>query len=375
MLAHALLTDPGHRAGSKGWSMFDAAFIVLLLLLVLACVVIVGPLFFVGGLVVMMKGSRPWGTLLTVMGTGMMGLVYWGYTQLSHLNYSKGRVLRLKGRARVARRALGDGWADDTVPRLEGLTPWQRTVLGEAWMYSAGMEHASVPAFAKLSLKLSTLGAPSELLEACHLAALDEVRHARRCFALARAYSGLPWSAGAIPELGPSPASRPTPEEGDDWSRLVRGSLLDGCLAEGLAASVAAEASRRASDPVIRETLAVIAEDEERHAELGWDVIAFALERGGGKARQALRQALEALETRRTPELPRIPGVDEDFLARNGVLPQAELGRLMEECIQRTRTRAAAWREPPAPAQRTRVMMPPCSSSPNSSSSASTGRT
>jgi hypothetical protein len=271
----------------------------------------------------------------------------------------------------VARRALGDGWADDAVPSLEGLTPWQRTVLGEAWMYSASMEHASVPAFAKLSLKLTALGAPSELLEACHQAALDEVRHARRCFALARAYSGLPWSAGALPELGQQRPALPSPDAGDDWSRLVRGSLLDGCLAEGLAASVAEEASRRASDPVVRETLAVIAEDEARHAELGWDVIAFALERGGGKAKQGLREALEAMETQRTPELPRIPGVDESFLARNGVLPQAELGRLLEECLQRTRTRASAWVEP----QRTRVMMPPCSNSPNSSSSASAVKT
>ncbi|WP_233587268.1 hypothetical protein [Corallococcus sp. CA049B] len=91
----------------------------------------------------------------------------------------------------------------------------------------------------------------------------------------------------------------------------------------------------------MREILAVIADDERRHAELAWDVIAFALERGGGTAKQALRQALEALETQRTPSLPSIPGVDEAFLARNGVLPQAELGRLMEECIQRTRARSA----------------------------------
>jgi hypothetical protein len=75
-----------------------------------------------------------------------------------------------------------------------------------------------------------------------------------------------------------------------------------------------------------------------------WTVVAS--ERGGGKAKQALRQALDEMEARQTPSLPRIPGVDEDFLARNGVLPQAELGRLMEECIQRTRARAAAWVEP-----------------------------
>ncbi|WP_244219733.1 ferritin-like domain-containing protein [Corallococcus interemptor] len=316
---------------------------VEIVLMVVAAVVLLGPILFVAGIVTMSKRNSTRGGLMTLLGAVTMGLVFWAYNVLGNMNFSKGRVLRLKGRARVARRALGDGWADDAAPALEGLTPWQRTVLGEAWMYSAGMEHASVPAFAKLSLKLSALGAPSELLEACHLAALDEVRHARRCFALARAYSGLPWSAGAIPELAQERPSPPSADEGDAWSRLVRGSLLDGCLGEGLAASVAEEASRRASDPVVSETLAVIAEDEARHAELAWDVIAFALERGGGKAKQALREALEALETQRTPALPSIPGVDEAFLARNGVLPQAELGRLMEECIQQTRERAMAF--------------------------------
>ncbi|WP_223636081.1 hypothetical protein [Corallococcus sp. EGB] len=176
--------------------------------------------------------------------------------------------------------------------------------------------------------------------------ALDEVRHSRRCFALARAYPGLPWSAGAIPELAQERPQQPGPDEGDAWARLVRGSLLEGCLGEGLAASVAGEASRRASGPVVRETLAVISEDEGRHAELAWDIIAFAPERGGGKARQALRQALDALETRRTPALPNIPGVDESFLETNGVLPQPELGRLMDECVQRTRERAGACLEP-----------------------------
>ncbi|WP_233613316.1 MULTISPECIES: ferritin-like domain-containing protein [Corallococcus] len=336
--------------GCTRWHMRCSSEGMVELIAVFVCfIVLLGPMLFVSGLVVMMKGSGTRGRVLTILGATTMGLVYWAYSAISHMNFSKGRVLRLKGRARVARRALGDGWADDAAPELEGLMPWQRTVLGEAWLYSAGMEHASVPAFAKLSLKLSALGAPSELLEACHLAALDEVRHARRCFALARAYSGLPWSAGMIPELGQDRPQRPNPGEGDEWSRLVRGSLLDGCLGEGLAASVAAEASRRASDPVVRETLAVIAEDEGRHAELAWDVIAFALERGGGKAKQALRQALDALETQRTPSLPSIPGVDESFLARNGVLPQAELGRLMEECIQRTRARAIGSEYAPTP--------------------------
>lgn len=306
---------------------------------------------FVGGLILMLQKHQPRG--LRVLG-GVMALgtavtvggLAWLVHLISSTNFSKGRVLRLRGRTRVARRALGVGWADDAVPDVSGLTPWQRTVLGEVWMYSAGLEHASVPAFSKLSLKLSALGAPSELLEDCHLAALDEIRHARRCFALASAYSGVGWTAGTIPELGQG-STRPSPmDSGDTWARLVRGSLLDGCLAEGMASLVAGEGARRAADPVVRETLSVISEDEGRHAELAWDVIAFALKRGGRSAKDALRQALLALESQQTPALPRVPGVDEDFLARNGVLPQVELGRLMAVCIERTRARADALLEP-----------------------------
>ncbi|MFY1828560.1 ferritin-like domain-containing protein [Myxococcus fulvus] len=282
-----------------------------------------------------------------VLSAGGVAWAIWAFFELlGSLGTSKGRVLRLQGRARVARRALGTGWADEAMPEVSGLTAWQRTVLGELWMYSARMEHASVPAFAKLSLRLSALGAPSELLEDCHLAALDEVRHARRCFALARAYSGMSWTAGPIPELGQD-GGRPTATASeDDWARLARGSLLDGCLAEGMASLVAAEGSRRASDPVVRETLSVIAEDEGRHAELGWDVLDFALERGGGSAKAGLRRALAELDSRSTPSLPAIPGMDEDFLARNGLLPQAELGHWMGVCIQQTRARALALLEP-----------------------------
>jgi hypothetical protein len=331
---------------------FESAESVLFLVLcVFLFALLLGPAAFVGGLILMLSkrhsgGIRVLGGAVTLFGTATMGGMAWLINAIGSTNFSKGRVLRLRGRTRVARRALGEGWADDAAPEVSGLTPWQRTVLGEVWMYSAGLEHASVPAFSKLSLKLSALGAPSELLEDCHLAALDEVRHARRCFALARAYSGVRWTAGTLPELEQGSAQPSPAGTGDPWSRLVRGSLLDGCLAEGMASLVAGEGAIRATDPVVRETLAVISEDEGRHAELAWDVIGFALERGGRSAKEALRQALPALESQQTPALPRIPGVDEDFLAHNGVLPQAELGRLMAVCIERTRARAEALLEP-----------------------------
>jgi hypothetical protein len=166
------------------------------------------------------------------------------------------------------------------------------------------MEHASVAAFAQLSLYLSALGAPPALLERTHAAALDEIRHASRCFALASAYAGRPWTAGAIPALAQAGGAGPM-----SFARLACGSLVDGCLAEGLAADVAAAGAAAAVDPAIRATLTMIAEDETRHAELAWDVLAWCLAHGGAatqrgaRAQRAVRDRAHAAPARRAGHL------------------------------------------------------------------------
>lgn len=55
-----------------------------------------------------------------------------------------------------------------------------------AWLRAGAGEHASVAAFARLSLQLMAHGAPMELLLAVHEAAADEVRHAALCWEMAR---------------------------------------------------------------------------------------------------------------------------------------------------------------------------------------------
>ena len=102
-----------------------------------------------------------------------------------------GRPLRVHGRPRRCRRARGTGWHDDTTPSLERLGPWTRARLGERWLAAARAEHASVPAFHHLGSQLAAAGAPVTLVNRCEAAAADEIRHARRCFALARAYADV----------------------------------------------------------------------------------------------------------------------------------------------------------------------------------------
>jgi hypothetical protein len=58
----------------------------------------------------------------------------------------------------------------------------------ERWTVAGLAEHASVAAFARFSLELMSVGAPSTLIWAAHAAAQDEIRHAQLCFGLANAY-------------------------------------------------------------------------------------------------------------------------------------------------------------------------------------------
>jgi hypothetical protein len=62
-----------------------------------------------------------------------------------------------------------------------------------------------------------------------------------------------------------------------------------------VAALALREAAAAAEDPAVRAVLSRIAADEERHAELAWRTVAWALGAGGRDVARALAAALEAL--------------------------------------------------------------------------------
>ena len=92
--------------------------------------------------------------------------------------------------------------------------------LAAAWLEIAQLEHASIAAFASLSLRLLAAGAPAELVTASHRAALDEVEHARIAFELASVYGGRRVGPGRFdaatraPVAGSRPVSSRGPGEG-----------------------------------------------------------------------------------------------------------------------------------------------------------------
>lgn len=194
-----------------------------------------------------------------------------------------GRVLWSNGCASFAAVVTGDAWCEAREVDGRGASPERLQALGEHWLKAGFDEHASVAAFARLTLELLTLGAPLELVEAAGRAAMDEIQHARSCFGLAAAYLGYAQGPGVLPSV-----ERSAPVS---LSTLAKEAVLDGCFGEGVAAELAALRAAVETDPVVHTVLHMIAGDETRHAELGWATLRWCLERGGDAVRHAAFEA------------------------------------------------------------------------------------
>jgi hypothetical protein len=189
------------------------------------------------------------------------------------------------------------GWGSAHEPALAA-DPDTRAALAAAWAEDAQLEHASIASFGRFSLALLAFGAPSDLVESAHQAALDEVEHARLCFALASGYAGEPLAPGAFPIGDLTLPAR--------IADLAVATVREGCVGETVSAIVAAEQLARAQEPAVRRALETIAADEARHAELAWRTVAWALEVGGAEVRSACKRAFaEALS--QEPDLTAAP--------------------------------------------------------------------
>jgi hypothetical protein len=155
---------------------------------------------------------------------------------------------------------------------LDGIPGELRAALGATWTRIGLLEHASVAAFARFALQLLALGAPPELLEMCQQAMQDELRHTRLAFGLASAYAAKPVGPGPLSLAG----ALDNPSE-DLLAHVAMTTLLEGCIGETIAALGAREGATYAKDPHVQQVLSEIAADEERHAELAWRFLDWAL--------------------------------------------------------------------------------------------------
>ncbi|HEY0255224.1 MAG TPA: ferritin-like domain-containing protein [Kofleriaceae bacterium] len=196
-----------------------------------------------------------------------------------------GRPLSIRGKQIQPRIRVSDEWASGDPPEVSNLDAITREALGDWWLLDAQKEHASIPAFARLAWQLTALGAPAELLERTYRAGMQEIRHARRCFALVSAYRGESVGVMPMPELADADAQT-------DLVKLAVESLVDGCLIEGVNADAAQLALTRATDPAVHQLLRIISVDEASHADLAWSIVEWCIEGGGDEVVAALEHAL-----------------------------------------------------------------------------------
>lgn len=135
--------------------------------------------------------------------------------------------------------------------------------VGAFFADAAQLEAASVTAFAILTEELSSHGAPAELVEAARRAERDEVRHTRLTTALAHRYQARP---------GEPQVTRGEPRP---LLEIALENAVEGCVREAFGAFMASFQGSRASDDRVRRTMAGIARDEVRHAELAFAVAAW----------------------------------------------------------------------------------------------------
>jgi hypothetical protein len=209
-----------------------------------------------------------------------------------------GRPFLVDGAARHAPAERRADWsATPGLPALlDELDAEVRAKLAEHWARSGLLEHASIAAFARFSLELVALGAPSELVAEAALAMADETRHARICFGLAAAYGGAP--------VGPGPLSVDGSLAAPTLESVVKTVVLEGCIGETIAAAEARELANTTLDLAVGEILEQIASDEARHATLAYRFVRWALEKGGAELGKVVIEtvAREVERVRREPE-------------------------------------------------------------------------
>jgi hypothetical protein len=202
--------------------------------------------------------------------------------------------------------------------------PTTAAALARAWLEDARQEHASVAAFARFTMHLLALGAPPDLVTQSQRASMDEVRHARACFALARRYGGEATGPGVLSLDGALGSM--------SLEALAVLTVHEGCVGETLGALLVDEQAGRSRDTEVRRLLSQIARDELRHAELAWRCVRWAIDQGGTPVADAVARAFaEAEVSSRSRSFVDPPGVDAETWRDHGRLSASDAARLVAE--------------------------------------------
>lgn len=255
---------------------------------------------------------------------------------------------------RSATTTARDDWNLDLEPDPVVLDERTRAMLAEAWLRDALEEHASIAAFARLTMQMLSLGAPPSLVLASQRAGIDEIQHARACFALAKRYGGS--SAGPAKLVVSDSLGATT------LADIARITAEEGCVGETLGAALAAEQLDRTTDPTARRVLAKIARDEARHAELAWGFAAWAVREGGPSIARVFANSI-ARAAQATIDAPvrSYDGIDLDQWHAHGRVTCEEAREIARRAVRDVVTPALALLSP--------AMLGGCAASPSHPSS------
>lgn len=197
-----------------------------------------------------------------------------------------GRPFSIDGVARVARLEAREDWCTSTGDEA---TVAVDAALARAWLFDAQHEHAAVASFARFSMQLLALAAPSRLVDQALVAARDEREHAMLFFGFARAHGGV--------AVGPGPLDvRGALDDAEDPIAAVVATVREGCIAETISAMQLRRACETTVDPDRRRALDRVLEQELQHVELAWSFVAWACAHGDARMREAVAAAFEGAD-------------------------------------------------------------------------------
>ena len=298
------------------------------------------------GVAVVFREARRGRSVLT-MGPEVLSIVgnfamaYFGtvIAYMATFGFARGRQVRRLGKIVLPTLQPDGTWTS------AGLAAGSRDAaprgLAEQWRENGKTEHASVAAFARLTLDLMALGAPPRLVAAANRDALDEIRHTELCLSLAASLDGRQMSPAPFPQVHRG-LTLPKPRR-LALAKLAVDSMVDGALHEGVSARIIAKLARRREVPAVRAVLKEIAADEGRHAAHGWAVVEWCLAEGGAPVAHALVGALRSVPTQLRSELPPAAGDGswEHWGIHGHALETAEYSAALDHLRRRVTTMAS----------------------------------
>ncbi|HEX3346044.1 MAG TPA: hypothetical protein VHS09_15780 [Polyangiaceae bacterium] len=182
-----------------------------------------------------------------------------------------------------ARRAIAWGMLD-----ADALGDAGKRTVGATWLERMKQEHLAVGAFALLARELAAQGCETVVLSLVTRASCDEVRHAEICRRFAVALLG----ADAVPAAFRGLPKVPMHAGAAAAARVLCHVVEMCCLSETLTGVYFTEMLARTTDPVAREAIESLLEDEIDHGRVGW---AYLATRARDGSLDGLAEALPAM--------------------------------------------------------------------------------